>query len=252
MKKILASLSILVLALALPAAAQMAPKSIARVIEVKVKGGMHQQFEDGMKKLHQWQHEHNYPFASHTWSIITGDRGGHYVIVVGGHDWKDFDEVEKFGPAISKEVDADVAPYVETAVFSYWRELPDLSPNPPQAGQAPPKYISVTTYFLKPGGEDNLEDVIKQAKAAIEKTHWPANPDEWDTLVNGGEGSQIVHVIAHNDWADFQPPEPTFAKMLSSVYGKEGSQALFNKFVKSVRSWRTEIYRFRPELSYKP
>ena len=127
---------------------------------------------------------------------------------------------------------------------------PDLSATPPQADQAPSKFISVMTYSLKPGGFDSVENVIKQANAAVKKADWPAKPDAWYTLVNGGEGSQLAHVTARDNWADFQPPEPSFGKMLSNVFGKAGSGALYQRFLKSVRTWRTEIYRYRPDLSY--
>jgi hypothetical protein len=252
MKKVLASLFIAVLALALPAAAQMRPKTIVRVFDVKVKSGMDQQFEEGVKKIRAWQKEHNYPLRSLTWSVISGDRGGDYIIPTFAANWKDFDAVEKFGPEMGKEIQADVGPYVESVVGSYWQEQPDLEANPSQVNPTPPNFLSVTTYYVKPGGADGMEDVIKQAKTAIEKTHWPAKIGEWYTLENGGKGSQILHVTWHQDWASFQPPEPSFGKMLSSVYGKEGSEAFFSKFVKSVHTWRTEIFHFRPELSYIP
>ena len=251
MKRIVVSLFIFVLALALPAAAQLAPKSVSRGIDVKVKDGMGQQFEEGLKKFRQWQQQQNYPFTEHAWSIITGERGGHYVFVTGGHDWKDFDETEKFGPGSWKEIQADFAPYVASAVFSFWQAHPSLG-SPPQPGEAPPKFLTFVTYSLKVGAEDDFEDVIKQAGAAIEKTHWPGGHAGWYSLLNGGEGPQWVLVIGHKSWADFQPPETPFGKMLSSVYGKEGAEALGKKFAKSVRSVHTEILRSRPELGYTP
>jgi hypothetical protein len=252
MKKMLVFLSVAAFTLALPAAAQMAPKSVTELIEIKVKEGMNQQFEEGIKKFHQWEHQQNNPFTYHYWSVITGSEGGNYIVATTGHDWKDFDEAEKFGPASGKDLAADVGPYVESAVVSYWEAHQDLSANPPQAGEAPPKFISVTTYFLKPGGFDTLEDIIKQANEAIKKTNWPAKHDEWYTLINGGEGPQLSVVTWHKDWADFQPPEPSFGKMLTNVYGKVGSGALYQKFLKSIRTWKTEICRYRPELSYIP
>lgn len=108
MKRILVFLSMAVLALALPAAAQMAPKSITRLVVVKVKSGMHQQFEEGLKKYHQWGHQQNRPFTWHFWSVISGDRTGEYVLASSNHDWKDFDEAEKSAQGVNKELAADV------------------------------------------------------------------------------------------------------------------------------------------------
>ncbi len=252
MKRILASLFIGVLAMALPAAAQMAPKTISHVLYVTAKSGMHSQFEAGVKKLRVWQKEHNYPYASQAWVVITGKREGEYVFVTGGRDWKDFDESAKFGEGESKVVAADIAPYVDSVVGSFWRVHPDLSAHPPQAGHTPPQFISVTTYYLQPGGEASVEHLIKQVNEAIKKTQWPAPPNEWYSLVNGGMGSQFAHVTGHQDWASFAPPQPSFEKMLTEAYGKEGSTAIFHKFVKNIKTWRTEIYRYQSELSYTP
>ncbi len=252
MKRTVVCLFVAALAVALPAAAQMRPKTIVRLYDVKVKSGMHQQFEAGVKKIRAWQKEHNYPLRSLTWSVISGERDGEYLIPVFAANWKEFDAAAKFGPEMGKEIQADVGPYQESVVASYWQLQPDLEANPPQVNATPPKFISLTTYYLRPGAGDRLEDVIKQANAAIKKTSWPTKPDEWYTLENGGKGTQLLHVTWHQDWASFQPPDPSFGKMLSNVYGKEGSHALFMKFVKGVKTWRTEILRYRPELSYTP
>lgn len=253
MKRIAVSLCVVALALALPAAAQMAPKSITRVVVVKAKNGMHQQFEEGLKKYHQWEHQQNRPFTYYVWVVISGDRTGEYVLVSGGHDWKDFDEVLKSRPAgDSKELAADVGPYVESFATSYWQAHPDLTSIAPQAGQTPAQYLSVTTYSVKLGSGDDFEEAIKAADEAIKKTQWPALPSQWFSLINGGEGGVWVHATGHKDWASFQPPEPSFGKMLSGVFGKEGSNALFQKFVKSLISVRSEIFRYDPDLSYIP
>jgi hypothetical protein len=251
MKRILVSLSVAAMALALPAAAQMAPKSVVQAVDVKVKSGMQQQFEAGVKKLRAWQKENKYPFASYAWQVITGDRGGTYVFVSDGHDWKDFDEAEKLGQGSSKIVQEDIVPNIESAVFAFWQAHPKMS-SPPMAGQEPPKFMTVVHYSVKLGHGDDFRDVIKQVNDAIEKTHWPGGHAEWYSLINGGEAGQWVVTIGHKNWADFKPAEPPFDKMLSGVYGKVGLEAIGRKFDKSVLSERTEILRYHPELGYTP
>lgn len=251
MKRIRVSLCVAALAMALPAAAQMAPKSVVQAIDVKVKSGMQQQFEAGVKKLRVWEKEHNYPYASYAWQIITGERGGMYVFVSEGHDWKDFDEAEKLNQGSSSIVQQDIVPNTESAVFSFWQAHPKMSSSS-MAGQAPPKFMTVVHYSVKLGHGDDFQDVIKQVNAAIEKTHWPGGQAAWYSLLNGGEAGQWVLTIPHKNWAGFQPPEPSFDKMLSEVYGEVGSEAIFREFAKSVHSQRSEIFRSRPELSYMP
>lgn len=251
MKKVLASLFVAAMAVALPAAAQMTPHSIDHVLRVKVKDGMRPQFEAGVKKLRAWQKEHHYPFAGSAWRIITGRWDGQYMFVTMGRDWKDFDESDKFGPGESPIVMTDIAPYVKYAISSFWRTPADLN-LPPQAGQAPPKLMSVVFVMIKPGSEESLESVIKAANAAIQKSHWTGHTSSWHILVNGGEGPQWALTTFYKNWADFAPPATTFGKMLTGVYGKEGAHALGKKFDKSVVSVRSEILRYDHDLSYTP
>jgi hypothetical protein len=110
----------------------------------------------------------------------------------------------------------------------------------------------VVTFSLKPGQSPQVIDAIKEVNAAIQKSHWPAKPAGWYQLLNGGEGPVLVLASARNNWAEFQPPEKDLGSMLAGVYGKDGAQALFDKFYKNLRTVRTEIFRYRPDLSYLP
>jgi hypothetical protein len=141
-------------------------------------------------------------------------------------------------------------PYTESVRTSYWTYREDLNGHPENAGQAQPAFLSVTTFFLKIGGEQNVEDAIKAAGAAAQKAHWQGKPSEWYTLVNGGYEGQLALVTGHENWADFQPPAKTFFDMLSDVLGKEGLAALGKKFNSGLRAVRSEIWVYRPDLSY--
>jgi hypothetical protein len=252
MKKVLVFLSLLALAVALPAGAQMPAKSLNRIIVVKTKPSMSAQWEEGLKKLNDWARQHKLPLTNHCWSIVSGPRTGQYVVASPGHDWKDFDAAEKVGQGVVEQIQADLEPYTESHLTSYWLYQEDLSGHAFDTSQSPPAFVEVTTYFLKPGGGQGVTDAIKAANAAIQKSHWPGKPSGWYSLVNGGGGPQLAHVIGHENWADFQPPEKNFFEMLNDVYGKEGAAALGKKFFTGLRSWRSEIWRSRPDLSYTP
>jgi hypothetical protein len=252
MRKVLVSLCLMALGFALPAAAQMPAKSLTRIVAIKVKPGMAPQFEEGLKKFHQWEKQQNVAFTFHVWSIITGPRTLQYAIGTGGHDWKDFDALTKLGPAAQEQIQTDMGAYFESVEISFWLYRKDLSGHALDASQPPPAFVQVTTYFLKPGIGTGITDAIKAANAAIEKSHWPGKPSGWYSLVNGGGGPELAIVTGHTNWADFQPPETSFGKMLGEVYGKEGAAALGKKFFGGVRTWRSEIWRYRPDLSYIP
>lgn len=252
MRKVIAALGFIALAIALPAGAQLAPKSLNEVIVVKPKPSMSAQWEAGLKKLNDWAHAHNITLARQSWEIISGPRTGQYAISSPGHDWKDFDAAAKSSQEVRTQILADVDPYTESHLISYWEYQEDLSGHAFNSSQSPPTFLEITTYFLKPGGEPAVTDAIKAANAAIEKTHWPGKPSGWWTLLNGDDGPQMALATERANWADFQPPETSFIKMLNEVYGEEGAAALGKKFFGALRSWRTEIWAYRADLSYIP
>ena len=253
MRKTCVFLCLLALAAVLPASAQAEHNTIARVYDVVPKAGMDQQWQEGLKKFHQWEHEHHVAGTYYTWRVISGDRWGHYLIGTFGHDWKDFDAMEKDAPAgIGDEFRADLPPYTGSVKAAYYAFRTDLSSTKPNPSQPPSHFTALITIMLKPGGDEDIADVIKAGNAAAEKSHWSGNPSQWYSLVDGGEVPQLVLAVSHKDWADFQQPDPSFGKMLSGVYGKEGAEALGHKFNKQVRSIKTEILQYLPDLSYIP
>lgn len=253
MRKAFVYSCILALAAVLPARAQTDHNVIAQVYEVVPKAGMGQQWQEGFKKYHQWLHEHHVAGTYYTWQVISGDRWGHYLIGTFGHEWKDFDEMEKNAPpGIAEQIQTNLAPYTASVKVSYYALRTDLTRIKPNPAQPPSRFTDLVTFMLKPGRNEAVTDTIKEANAAIEKSHWPGKPSQWYSLANGGDGPQLVLATNLNSWADFQPPDPSFGKMLSEVYGKEGAEALGHKFNKAVRFVRTEILQYHPELSYIP
>lgn len=250
MRKALVSLCFIALAIALPAGAQTSMQRVNRMIVVKPKPGMAAQWEAGLKKVNEYAHQHNLPLTHYCWSIISGPRTGQYVIGVIGRKWADFDMAAKASQGMRPLVMEDMGPSTESHLTSYWTYREDLSGHPVTTGQAPPAFFSVTTFFLKTGGEQRVEGAIKAAGAAAQKAHWQGEPSGWYTLVNGGYGGELAIVTGHENWADFQPPAKTFFDMLSDVLGKEGFAALGKQFDSGVRGMRSEIWQYRPDLSY--
>lgn len=254
MKKVLGLLGILALAVAMPAVAQSNSKNIARVYTITAKPGEAQQWEAAFKKLEAWEHQQNLPGTLYVWSVISGENFGDYVLGTFGHDWADFDTMQARGEkvGVGKEIQATVAPYTESVKISYYAFQPDLAATPPNPNEPPTPMSHVTFFTLKVGGMEPVMNAIKQADAAIKKTHWPGaeNPGGWYVLVDGGEAPQIVLSGGLKNWADLQAPSTSLAEVLTQVYGKAGAQTLEHTFNSHVRSIRSELIRYRPDLSY--
>lgn len=254
MRRRIVSVAVLLLAAAVSVWGQSQPKTIARIYTIKVKSGEKQQWEAGLKRFIAWEHQQKMEGNTYTWSVITGTGEGEYVIGQFGHSWADFAAMQKHGEEIGvgKELQATVVPYNESVVTAYYNFLPDLSITPPDPGKPPTPLSSVTVFSLKPGGMGPVVTAIKQADAAIRKTNWGghSNPGGWYVLVNGGEGPEIVLTNGMQDLGGMQGPATSFEAMLKSVYGKVGAAAIMRSFNRQVRSMRSEIIAYRPDLSY--
>jgi hypothetical protein len=237
---------------AVPALAQTQPKTVAEVLFVAPKPGSTADFEAAVKRHMQWHRQQNDTWAWLVWEVLTGDRMGQYVVGTFGHDWKDFDDKAKFEEEDDANAMSVIGPYIQPLSGGFYAVRPELSLTPPSPGGQPATFSSVTTVLLKPGGSMQAEEAIKEVNAAIKKSNWPAKPSLWYQLLNGGEGPTLVMVIARAKWADFQPPEKEFGQMLGESYGKMGAENLLRKFYGSVRSYHSQIIKFRPDLSYMP
>ncbi len=236
------------LLLALPLGAQQESVMVTRVVVVKPKAGMQQQFEEALKRHLQW-HRQNDPWTYWGWQIITGDRTGQYVVGTFGHRWEDFDTHAKFDPADQADANANVAQYLESANFSLLAFHPEISRLPDE--EVPSPLVEVITYLVNGDSESEFNYTLRKIHEAIGKTKWVPYY-AWYELANGGEHPTYILVIPHNTWAEFQPPKKTFPAMLEEAYGREEADSLVKSLNRTVRSVRSEVGRFRTDLSAQP
>lgn len=237
------------LLLALPLAAQQQPGTVARVAVWKAKGGMRQQFEQGLKRHNEWHRKQNDTWYLETWEILTGENTGQYVRGTFGHRWEDFDAEEKMRAADAADSAANLEPYMESEAPGFYLLRSDLSLPP--AGEGPSAFAQVTHFFLKSDGVNEFTQGVRRVNEAIKKTNWPAQT-LWYQLFNGGEGPRFVLVVLRHSWADFQPPDKSLDAMVEEAFGKEEASSVLNAIRKNIRFTRSEILRFRADLSYRP
>ena len=238
-----------VLLLALPALAQEPEGAVGRVYYLKAKAGMEQQFEAGVKKHIDWHRRQNDPWTFYWWQVETGEQFGQYVVGTFEHRWEDFDGRATLDAADDADFAATVAPYVDSVRAIVVVGLPQLSLPPAAEGPAP--LSSVITFHLNMGGQAEFPYVIGKFHQAIQKTNWPTNY-LWYALVNGGEHPTFYLVLPRNNWAGFKPPAKPFPAMLEEAYGREEAAALLKQLSKLIHCQRSEMLRFRSDLSYRP
>jgi len=233
--------------LALPLLAQEKPGTVGVVFTVKPKAGMYQQFEQANKRHMDWHRQQKDTWAVNVWEIVSGERIGQYEYGSFGHHWKDFDGHAKFEEADTADYLANVGPYVELVAGRYFIHHPELTR--PTEGDVP--FAEVVEYHLNMGGESDFLMAVRKSHEAIQKSNYPIYYHTYE-LHNGGEHPTYVLVFPHKNWADLEPPEPTFPAMLEKAYGRDEAESILKLFNKSVHGVRSEIIAFRPDLSYLP
>jgi hypothetical protein len=112
-----------------------------------------------------------------------------------------------------------MGPYLASDTMGYYVQRPDLSPATPSG--PPPPYLSVTHFFLKPGGVLDFNDGVKKASAAMAKA-MPNNPSNWYSLANGGPGPEVVLVRDLKSISELQGvPGKTVDQVVQEAYGRD-------------------------------
>jgi hypothetical protein len=222
---------------------------ITRAVLWTVKPGMASKFEEGLTRHNQFHVKQRDAQSHDTYSIESGENAGSYWRVAPNRHWEDFDAEEKFGDADAADSNATYAPYLQSGIPMYFQLLGDVSNPPPE--NEPVAMWELISFKVKPGHYDQISLAMKRVKEAAVKVNWPARW-AWLVLVNGGEHDQFLLAIPHNNWADFNPLEKPFPKMLEEGLGRLEADAVFEMFDHSITSSRSEIVRYRADLSYTP
>lgn len=233
-----------------PALAQQ-PGRLVEIHINRVKPGMAQQYETGRKKHMAWHKSQNDAWSWYTWTVVTGEGTGSYVIGTFQHNWKDLDGREKFTQADSADAQANMGASLAGEEQSYYLFRNDLSLA--QEETLPPApLVSVTHFMLNSDGARDFVEGVKKVNDGIKKTNYPGSgASRWYQLVNGGVGPHFVLVGDRANWASFQPPtDKTLDAMMEEAYGKEQGAAILSSLRKAIRSVYTEALQYRPDLSY--
>jgi len=243
---------ILAAALALPAGSSLAadqPGTVARVFVTAPKPGMGAQYEAGRKKHMDWHRKQNDTWAWFVWQVETGPNTGSHLAGTFGHQWKDFDEWEKkLGEGDTADGAINLAPFSGGGTNGIYNHLADVS----RPGGATPSPMSeVIHYQLNMGAEQEFKSAIKKIHEAIGKAglDWHYH---WYELMDGGEHPTFVLSIAMNGFADLAPAETPFPAMLAKAYGEFEAGEVLKAIDRSVKSVRSEVIKYRPDLSYAP
>jgi hypothetical protein len=230
MKQLLAASLLL---LSAQAFAQPAAGPFARMVVIQPKPGQGPAFEQGYQRHLEWHKGANDRWTWHGWSFVLGDRLGMFMDGTFGHAAANFDAaVQPAGDAADNA--ANVVPYADFLSHGVFRRLESASVGPPLPDTSP--FLAMATYTVAPGEETAFERQLVAGASAPANSGRTAQRFTWYRLQIGGAGGQYVLMRA----------APSFgaAAELTDVL-PAGAKAL-------VRGVRTELLRYRADMSYIP
>lgn len=221
----------------------------ARIVVIRPKDGLAQGFEDGYRRHLAWHRDQQDPWTWYGWSFVLGERVGQFIDGTFGHAWSDFDQaVDPAGDAA--DVAANVAPFADVVSHAAYELLPALSTLRLPDSSA---YLELTTYRLEPGRDSLFEELLHIAhrtrRTGIDGE--PALEFAWYRLVSGGAPGEYLLMRPLGRFSDLQSAGGFFADLLDRrVSESVGTVAAALDL--AVADVRSELLRFRPDLSYLP
>lgn len=230
MKHLLATSLLL---LSASAFAQPAAGPFARMVVIQPKPGQSAAFEQGYQRHLEWHKGANDRWTWYGWSFVLGDRLGMFMDGTFGHAAANFDAaVQPAGDAADNA--ANVVPHADFLSHGVFRRLESASVGQPLPDASP--FLAMATYTVAPGEETAFERQLVAGASAPSNTGRAAPRFTWYRLQVGGAAGQYVLMRAVPSFgAAAELPEvlPAGAKSL-------------------VRGVRTELLRFRADMSYIP
>jgi hypothetical protein len=206
--------------------AQQSSGSFARMVVWKPKPGQSSQFSEGYKRHLVWHKDNKDPWTWYGWTFVLGERIGEFMDGTFGHAITDFDKAVD-PPADAADNNTNVVPFADIASHGVFERIEGASTGQPLPDTTP--YLALSTYLVVPGQESAFEATIRDAAKRASNQRMA-----WFRLTIGGETPQYV----------LMRPAQTFAAA--------GALPQITLPAGLVRSAKSELLRFQPELSYIP
>lgn len=232
------------LALAATGTTQAQAQDLARVYTMTPNPGTG--FELALQKHVRDRMEMGDPWNWGIYQVVNGANLGDYLVRSGDHAWADLDAYEEgFAARIGNRFQTEVGPTV-------MRMSNQITRTDTERSRIPESFDGIQLYELihfhvKPGKLRQLDEAMSKYHQAIRETDWPGRY-AYIHLVNG-DGPQRTIVVFHENWASFEPLEPSLEEIMAQVHGEREAKRIGEQFDEALASVVTSVIRYRPDLS---
>lgn len=225
-------------------AAEEKPPALVSMWAMDVKQGSEKDFEAAFKSHIKARQKAG---DTRSWQVYTPHTGSHfnrYIIRYCCFKWADQDAYSKWADnsKIMSDWENGAGKHVERYEHHYsWVDME----NSHWKDDVSYQFVGVRTYYLKP--DSDVSDSVKEISDLAKAMKWDRS---WGWTYNVTGSNELNLAFPFKNFADMQPPEPSFGKLAEKHLGSEEKvDEIFDRFSQSYSKTKYNIYRHRPELS---
>jgi hypothetical protein len=240
-----------VLTAAHPGSSQEVPGSspgpFARIVTIEPKAAQEAAFEAGYQRHLAWHRGQHDSWTWYGWSFVLGERLGLFMDGTFGHAPADFDHaVNPAGDGADNAV--NVVPNADFRSHGVYERLTAVSSSAALPDTS--RLLALTTYWVRPGQEAQFEALLATTHAAWRRVPQPAPPYAWFRLGLGGSPPEYLLLRPVASFASAAVLPDIFAVGAGTV--RASSAVSRDPLLASVIRVRSELLRYRPDMSYHP
>ncbi|UGQ48276.1 hypothetical protein [Massilia endophytica] len=197
------------------------------MVVISPKPGQNAEFEKGYERHLEWHRKAQDTWTWYGWSFVLGSRLGQFMDGTFGHAMANFDAAVQ--PAADSADNAlNVTPHADFLSHGIYKRLDSVSAGAPLPDTSP--FLAMSTYEIEPGQQVAFEEALGEQwrKAGAGKRY------TWYRLQIGGQAPQYVLMRA------------------AASFGAAAELPEVAPPARMVRNVRTELLRYRENLSYRP
>lgn len=224
--------------------------SAAFIFAYYPKEGMSVQFNQGYKRHLEWHREHEDPLLWYGWYVVFGKRLGLFIDGSFGSSFEAFDN--RVAPSEDRADFAQTAARFANPAFRMVYTLRrNLSTATPLENWQPSRNVHVIYYDIRPGQEAKFEKVVLAVKEYL-KSIEGSQSHTWYELSVGGNHPNYMLMIPLNGWSDYPEIASPLTKLVRQGYDANKAQGLLEAISVSVAHQESEVWNYRPDLTYFP
>lgn len=245
MKKLLLALVLALFAFHPPG---LEAQDLTQVYRMTPRSGSAAAVQAALQAHSRWRADQGDPWSWVIFEEVQGADLGDWIALSAGHTWEDLDAYDQgFGPRGGQHFNGTVAPLLEEVRSEILVVDPDLTNQPPDAGETPYTLFHVTRWTLVTTRQPLFNEAVGRIIQSYGEGGAGYYRTYYDVFVGPTQPQKIVSRW-YRDWADFnRAPAP--GTSVTAAFGQDEATEVFDAFRQSVASTQEYILRVHPEMS---